>query len=72
MSSHTVEDFYRLSYQNDFAELFIKSFRNELERNNFTDVTLISADEKHIKYKGKVLIENKNIKIHSCLFRETN
>ena len=49
MSSNTVKDFYRLSYQNDFAELFMKSFRNELERNNFTDVTLISEDEKHIK-----------------------
>ena len=49
MSSHTVKDFYPLLYQNDFAELFIKSFRNELERNNFTDVALISEDEKHIK-----------------------
>ena len=70
MSSHTVKDFYRLSYQNDFAELLIKSFRNELERNNFTDVTLISEDEKHIKvmFRKNIIL----LKFTEFMFRETN
>ena len=70
MSSNTVKDFYRLSYQNDFAELLIKSFRNELERNNFTDVTLISEDEKHIKvmFRKNIIL----LKFTEFMFRETN
>ena len=47
-----MEPNYKLTV-NDFDGLLRNSFQCELEKNNFSDVTLISGDEKFIKVKIK-------------------
>ena len=48
---------YKLTF-NDFDEIVLKSFQNVMTHNIFTDVTLISEDEKHIKVKYFSIISN--------------